>query len=371
LAHHYTEAGLTEQAIHYWHQAGQKAIERSAHVEAISHLRTGLALLQTLPETQERTQREVDMLIVLGASLIATKGFAAPEVGQTYTRARHLCQDLEAPDQLFPVLRGLWHYYQIRADYQTAHALGEQLLTLAQHAEDPALLVEAHRTVGATLFWLGAVASAHTHFTQGIALCDLQQHRASTFLYGENAGVMCHCFAARALWYLGYPDQGVVRISEAVTLAQQVAHPFSLAYALGIAAVLHQCCREWQAVQEHTEAAMTLAKEQGFPFWMALSAILRGWALAHQGQAQEGIEQINQGLIAYRSIGTELLQPYYLALLAEAHGMMAQPEAGLPVLAEALALVDITGERWYEPELHRLKGKLLEDVSQVLMCYSL
>jgi predicted ATPase len=112
-----------EQSVTYWYKAGQRAIERSAHVEAISHLRIGLALLQTLPETQERTQREVDMLIALGASLIATKGWAAPEVGETYTCARQLCQDLEDPYQLFPVLRGLWSYYLTRAELQTAHAL--------------------------------------------------------------------------------------------------------------------------------------------------------------------------------------------------------------------------------------------------------
>src|SRR5262249_55597824 len=124
LAHHYTEAGLTEQAVHYWHKAGQKAIERSAHLEAINHLTKGLELLQTLPETPQRLQREVHMYIALGASLMATKGFAAPEVGETYTSARQLCHHLDDPHQLFPVLRGLWRYYLVRAEYQTAHALG-------------------------------------------------------------------------------------------------------------------------------------------------------------------------------------------------------------------------------------------------------
>jgi predicted ATPase len=135
LAHHYTEAGLTEQAVHYWHHAGQSAIQRSAHMEAISHLTTGLELLQTLPESPQRLQREVDMHDVLGASLIATKGASAPEVGQTYTRARQLCELLEDPHQLFPILRGLWNYYNVRAEYQMAHALGKQLLTLAQQAQ--------------------------------------------------------------------------------------------------------------------------------------------------------------------------------------------------------------------------------------------
>ena len=173
LAHHYTEANLTKQGVHYWYTAGQRASERSAHVEAIAHLRQGLALLQTLPETPQRLQREVDMHIALGASLRVTKGFAAPEVGAIYTSARQLCEHLEDPHQRFPVLRGLWNYYLVRAELQTAHALGEQLLSLAQQAQDSGMLVAAHRALGTTLGNLGAVADALTHYTQGIALYDL------------------------------------------------------------------------------------------------------------------------------------------------------------------------------------------------------
>jgi class 3 adenylate cyclase/predicted ATPase len=359
LAHHYTEAGLAEKAVHYWYHAGQSAIQRSAHVETVSHLRTGLELLQVLPETPERTQREVDMYIALGASLIATKGQAAPEVGETYTYARQLCQHLEDPYQLFPVLRGLWHYYQVQAELQTAYALSEQLLTLAQQVQETAMLIAAHRAVGMTLFYMGAVASAHLHFAQGMALYDPQQHRASAFLYGENAGVICHSLAAWALWYLGHPDQGLTQIDAALTLAQQSVHPFSLAYALGAAAVFQLCRREERCTQEHAEAVITLAKEQGFPFWMAFGSILCGWTLAHQGQAKEGIAQITQGLMTYRATGAEILRPYFLALLAEAHSLIGQPEAGLTALVEALTLADATGERWYEPELYRLKGELL------------
>jgi class 3 adenylate cyclase len=178
LAQHYTEAGLTEQAVHYWYRAGQKANERSAHVEAISHLTRGLGLLKTLPETPQRLQREVDMLIALGASLLAAKGQAAPETGQTYTRARQLCQHLAEPHQLFSVLRGLWNYALARAELQTAHALSEQLLTLAQQAHDAAMLLVAHAVLGRTLFYLAAVAEAHTHFTQGMGHSTIPGSRA-------------------------------------------------------------------------------------------------------------------------------------------------------------------------------------------------
>jgi class 3 adenylate cyclase/predicted ATPase len=359
LAHHYTEAGLTEQAVHYWYQAGQSAIQRSAHVEAISHLRQGLTLLGTLPETPERTQYAVDMHIALGASLIATKGHAAPEVEQTYLRAQQLCAHLDDPHQLFPVLRGLWQCYTVRGEFLTARELGEQLLSLAQQVGDASMLCSAHRALGSMLFYAGAVADAHTHFTQGIALYDPQQHHVAVLLYGEDAGVICHNTTAWTLWYLGYPDQGLARSHEAVTLAQQVAHPFSLVLALSAAAVFHQLRREGRAVQQCAEAALMLAQEQQFPHWRAYGTILHGWALAHQGHAQEGIEQFAHGLRDYRATGAEVMQPYFLALLAEAHGTLGESEVGLTVLTEALTRVDTTGERWYESELYRLKGALL------------
>jgi TOMM system kinase/cyclase fusion protein len=359
LAHHYTEAGLLAQAVAYWQKAAQRAIERSAYVEAIAHLRQGLELLKTLPETSERVQREVDMHIALGASLIAVQGWAAREVGETYTRARQLCQYLEDPYQLSPVLWGLLAYALVRAELQTAHALGKELLALAQQVQDAVLLLAAHRALGATLFFLGEAASAYKHLAQGLALYDPQQHRAYAFLYGEDGDVVCRSHVSWALWCLGYPDQGLARSHEAVTLAQQRAHPFSLGYALHFAAQYHQLRREVHAAQEYAEAALNLAQEHGFPQFRAMDSILRSWALAHQGQAQEGIEQITQGLRAHRATGAEEGRPCFLSLLAEAHGTLGEPEAGLTILTEALTLMDTTGERVWEPELYRLKGELL------------
>jgi class 3 adenylate cyclase/predicted ATPase len=360
LAHHYTEATLPAQAIPYWYTAGQQASERSAHREAIAHLRQGLALLQTLPETPQRLQREVNMHIALGASLIATKGYAAPEVAQTYTYARQLCEHLDDPRQMFTVLRGLWNYYQGRAEYHMARALGEQLLALAQQqAQDSAMFLAAHRTLGATLYYLAAVASAHTHFAQGIALYDLQQHRASTFLYGEDAGVVCRTLDASTLWLLGYPDQGRTQSQQAVTLAQQIAHPFSLGFALSNTAIFYHLRREGRATQEYTAAVLSISPEQLSPQGQAAGALLHGWVLVQQGQAQEGIAQLTQGLTAWRASGAEIGRPYWLMRIAEAHGMLGEPAVGLTVLTEALALVDTTGERLFESELYRRKGELL------------
>jgi predicted ATPase/class 3 adenylate cyclase len=359
LAYHYARTDDMAQAVAYLTLVAKKAARNSAHVEAIAHLTQGLELLKTLPATSERSQQELALYIALGASLIATKGTAAPEVEQAYARAQQLCRHLEDPQRLFPVLRGLWSYYLVRAAYQTAHALAEQLVTLAQQSQDPAMLMTAHLALGTTLLHQGTVASAHRLLMQGIALYDPQQHRATAFLHGLDAGVHCRSHAASALWLLGYPDQGQVQNSTAVTLAQQSNHPFSLGYALSAAAIFHAYRRDGRAAQERAEAAIVLAMEQGFPIWTARGSILRGWALAQQGQAREGIEQLRQGLIALRTTGAEAMRPYFLALLAEAYGTLRQPEAGLAALAEALTVIGTTGERWDEPELYRLKGALL------------
>jgi predicted ATPase len=359
LAHHYTEAELIEQAVAYWHMAAHRAVERSAHAEAITHLRQGLELLKGLPETPERTQREVDMLIALGASLLAVKGYAASEVRETYTSAQQLCQHLDDPHQLFHVLWGLWAFALVHGELRMAYKLNEQLLTLAQHPQDPVMLLVAHRAMGSTLSQLGVFTAAHTHLAQGITLSDATHHHALVLLYGEDAGVTCRSHDAHMLWLLGYPDQALARSQAAVTLAQQMAHPLSLAYTLGMTAFFHQFRREVCATQEHAEAAMSLAKEQGFSYWMAFGAILGGWSLVHQGQTQGGMTQLHQGLRDFRATGAELSQPGFLALLAEAHGTMGQPEAGLTVLTEALVHVEHTRERLFEAEIYRLKGELL------------
>jgi predicted ATPase len=206
---------------------------------------------------------------------------------------------------------------------------------------------------------MGAVATALTHYTQGIALYDAHQHRAAALLYGDDAGVVCYIHAARALWYLGYPAQGLARSQEAVTLARQSAHPFSLSVALSGAAWFHQIRREGSAAQECAEASIHLAMEQGFPLYTARGAVLHGWALVHQRQAAEGLRQIQQGMAALRALGTEIVLSPYLALFAEAYEIIGQSTEGLRVLDEALTQVHQTEERYYEAELHRLRGALL------------
>jgi predicted ATPase/class 3 adenylate cyclase len=360
LAHHYTEANLLAQAIPFWQQAGQKAIRRSANVEASSHLTKGLELLKTLPDTPEHAQQELTLQLALAAPLMATKGWAHPEVARRYSRARELCQQVGETPQLFPALWGQWGFYFIGGELHTARELGEQLLRISQSVQDPALLVEGHHALWPALFFLGEFALTRAHLEQGIALYDSQQHGSRAFFYGgHDPGVCCQDFWALTLCSLGYPDQALKRVREALTLAQELSHPLSLAVALYYAARIHQARWERQEAQEQAETLIALSREQGFALTLGWGIIYRGWALAEQGQVEEGITQIRQGLIAYRATGAEVARPHFLALLAEACGKGRQIEEGLNALAEALAIVHKNGEREYEAELYRLKGELL------------
>jgi predicted ATPase len=359
LAHHYTEADLRKQAIEYWQRAGGIALQRSAYAEAVGHFTTALKLLKTLPDTPERTQQELTLQMALGTSLVATKGLSAPEPEQAYARARELCQLVGDAPHLFPVLWGLCAAHIQQGKLRKAHQFGEQCLTSAQRTHDSALLLEAHTILGACLYFTGELASARAHLEQAIALYDPDQHRSHAFQYGFEPGVLCGFFMAKTLRLLGYPDQALQRSHEALTLAKELAHPQSLAFALYAAPVVHHSRREWHLIKECAEAEVALSTDQGFPLWLAWGIIFGGRALAEQGHGEEGIAQMRQGVTAFHAIQSRLLRPYCLALLAEAYGKVGQIEAGLAVLAEALAVVPENGEHHYEAELYRLKGELL------------
>jgi predicted ATPase len=359
LAHHYTEAGLTAQAIPYWQQAGQRALERSANLEAVSHCTTGIELLKTLPETPARTQQSLTLYIALGAALLMTKGQAAPEVEQAYTQARALCQQVGETPELVPVLYGLWRFYVLRPQLHTACELAETLLHLAQRTDDPALAVIAHYALGTTWLWRGALPAARQHLEDGIARYTPDQHRMPVFRMGHDPGLACRAFAAWTLWLLGYPAQALACLHEASALVHALAHPFSLAFARCRAAFVFQLFRDVPAVHEQAEAAVVLSTEQDFPLWAASGTIFRGWALARQGQGEEGIAQIRQGIVAYQATGAVLFVPYFCTVLADVCDHLGHPTDGLQALAEAHTLVEQHEERWWEAEVCRLRGVLL------------
>ena len=355
LAHHYSRSDNVSKAVEYLGRAGQQALQRSAHADAIGNLTAALDLLQRLPDSAERIQRELLLQLALGPALIAVKGWAAPEVERAYTRTRELCERLGDPPELFPALLGLWAVYYLRAELRDAYELAEQLLRRAQGANDPTLLLYAHLALGDTSFSMGEWLLARDHLEVAISLYD----RERPMWIGFDTGVNCLSYMALTLWTLGYPDQALKKGDEAVALAQALSHPLSLAFAEGLVGYLRQYRREVRAAQETAERLTALSAEHGFPHWMAQANITRGWAMAEQGHDEEGIAQIQEGLTAFRAIGTELLRPHALCLLAEACKETSRLDDGLSALAEALAAAEEHEIREYEPETHRLGGELL------------
>ena len=359
LAMHFGRGRDHERALRYLQHAADNALHRSAYTDAITHLTNALALLATLPEIPDRAQRELDVQLALGPAFVAAKGMAAPEVEQTYARARTLCAQVGETPQLFPTLLGLCLFYQSRGVLPTARELGAQLLRLAQREAAPLHLLEAHGALGNILFFLGDYTEAWTHLEQGIALTDPTAERGLALHHDRAPGVGRLAAASLTLWCLGYPAQAVRRSQEALALAQALAHPYSLALAQYYAAYLHQRRREALAVQAHAEALLTLATAQGFPLWVGLGTCWRGWALAMQGQSEAGLTQLRQGLAAVAATGQALSQPFGLILLAEAAGHTGQVEEGLRLLAETRTAFEASGRGDLLAEAYRLQGECL------------
>jgi predicted ATPase len=357
LAHHFIEGNNLEKAVVYCRLAGAKAAARSAFGQAVAYFEQALSALGHLSESRETLEQAIAIRIDLGPVLRNMKSNVAPEVAQTYTEARELCRRLGDTPLLFPVLWGLSRAYHARGELHNAREIGEQLFSLAQRIQDPALILEAHHTLWATLSSLGELLPAKEHCERGQALYDPQQHRQHAFLYGgHDPGVCCGNNAAQVLWLLGYPDQALQRSQEALVLAHELSHPYSLAYAIFRSAEVHQLRGERDSVQGQTEAGMILATKHGFPRWVMVGALLRGWLSIEEGYVKQGIGQLRDGLAAHTSTADE--EPF-IPLLAEAHGNAGETEKGLSVLDEALSRLHKTGVRYYEAELHRIKGKLL------------
>jgi predicted ATPase/DNA-binding winged helix-turn-helix (wHTH) protein len=359
LAMHFERGQDYQQAVQYLTQAADNAMRRHAYQEEITLLTMTLEILKFLPDTPERAQQELALQISLGAPLLMTRGYAAPEVEQTYARAQALCQQIGESPQLLPAIAGLFRFYLMRAELQTARELGEQVLRLAQEMGDNLVFLIAHSLLGVPLLALGNPLASREHLEQGIALYNPEQHRFIAVLFGDDPGVSCLSFVALALWFLGYPEQALKRNLESLVLAQELALPYSMAFALSFTAWVHVRRREGGEAQVRTRALLSLAAEQGFQLWTAEGTILQGWTLVEQGQIEEGLAQMQQGLAAYRTIGAEMGRPSHLALLAEAYGKAGRTDEGFSVLTEALATVGKTGEHSYEAELYRLKGELL------------
>ena len=384
VAYHYTEAGLPAKAADYWHRAGHRALERSANVEGVRHILQGLAALETLttkintPAQQEAVERhELELQTTLGTALIATKGYASPEVEVAYTRARELLETLEKREEIaledgsdflfdrikdlrFPVLFGLWLSHLVRGRLLSARELGEACVAIAKQAENQAFEVEAHRALGATLYYLSEFNSALAHLDAGIERYQPQHHhQVPAFLhYVAEPGMTLLAYSAPLLWCLGYPTQAEERINKAVIIGKDTNHPFSQAVSLHFKTVLYQYRGEVEEVDTSATEMLKICQEHGFSVWEAAATVMKGWALAEQNCPEAGIAMICNGIAAWKETRGELLLPLFLALLAQAYQRDGQYSLALQTLDSALCVITGTGERTYAAELVRQKGEL-------------
>jgi DNA-binding winged helix-turn-helix (wHTH) protein/tetratricopeptide (TPR) repeat protein len=359
LARHFREGRDASRAAAYLRQAADNALQRSAYHESVVYLLQGLAVLQELPQTPERDRDELAFQISLGPLLMSTKGFASSGVGQTYARARTLCQEVGERSLLIHATWGLSVHHLVRGQPQRAHEIAQELHRLIEDDRDAPLIALAHVTLGQTLYSLGELSFAREHCQRGIATYSPEVRRFVA-LHGtpQDPKVACLCYGAWAAWALGFPDQALAACRAATDLARESSQLPRLTTALVFTARLHQFRREAELTRQHAEAAIKLASEQGFAQRLAAATILFGWAQAIQG-AEKGIETMARGLDDFRATGAADDLPYWLALIAGRRAAAQQVEAALSDVSEALALIATGGPRVWEAELHRLKGVLI------------
>ena len=304
LAYHFTEAGLSEQAVGYWLKAGLRSRERAADSEAIGHLTKGLALLETLEETREHDGQKLRILTTLGPAYIAVRGYAAPEVGPILLRARELCQRIGDEPQLFGIMLGQWEWHLVRGDLRPCVGLAADGMALAERLNDPGMMMEALFMQGATVFYRGQFEEARVCFEKAVAAYDDRERTRFWALHtGHNAGVTHRCYLALTLWQLGYPDQAMKVDRETDELARTIGHAFSLGHAVDFTAFLHHNCRLGAAVQSAAEEELTIGAEHGFQLWRGWAPSTRGRGCSCRASARTDCHFSSRGLVLSEPLG--------------------------------------------------------------------
>jgi predicted ATPase len=363
LAHHYTAAGETDHAIDQWLKAGQRAAERSANLEAIAHLRRGLELLESLPDTDELARRELAFQMELGMPLIAVEGYSGEETGAAYERARELCERVGSAQQLPPILYGQIVFRMARADQRGAHQLAEEFVRLTQEQGEVGPALAAHRMLGITLFQHGDPSASRSCFERVLSLYDPSKHKALTFQYGSDQRSAGLAWLALDLWLLGFPTQAERAGREAIALAKEIGHVLGVAHALRIGGCYLDVVRgNPSGARENAKTLSEFADRQRLKYFIGEAKLILAWTLVEQTATPSAVAQMretyNHEIVARRFNG-----PFLLALLADADGRVGRSVTGLGILDEALALAEEMDERWWEAELHRLKGQLLLSVA--------
>lgn len=359
LAAHYEAAGLTEQAIRHYRAAASVARHRFADAEAADLIRRALRLCQDLPEIAKRDQEELELLVTLGPSLVTTHGYSAPEVGEAYERGLLLAQRSGDRKHFFPLLSGAWAFHVTRGQLGESRRLGQLCVDGPCGEHTPALEMAGHALLGFSLFHLGQLIASQEHLEQATNVYGSRSHPALALFVGPDVGVLCRAYSSLLLWLLGHAKEAAVNSEEAIALAREVSHPFSLAMALTYAVMLHVLRQESKLALARAEEASAVCEKHGFAYYVACAEILTGWATAVEGDTSAGLAKLRHGLDALQATGVELRLPFYYGLLAEACGLAGDVGEALANLATGFAFQSKNSELWYAPELHRIQGDVL------------
>jgi len=359
LAMHFERGRDYQRATHYLKQGANNAIRRFAYQEAVDLARRGIELINHLPHTREVLAEALCLHLTLGVPLIAIEGYASPNVGEVYMKARQFYDQLGDSPDVSEVLWGLWTFHTLSGELETAREIAREFLRLSERLPYPGLAMRGHWALEITNTHIGNFELALNHYEAALALYDPAQHRDDSFLYALNPGVAMPCFAAWACWFLGRADEALERMDEGLALARELSEPQGLAHAELFACLLHQFRGDHRAAQQFAESAIEVSHAHGLVLYGAMADVMKGWTLSEQGYEEDGIELMREGLAALDATATSLVRPQFLGLLAEALAKVDRVDEGFALLNEATTMVSDTGERYYEAELYRLKGELL------------
>lgn len=360
LAHHFTEGGMSERSLNYWLAAGLRAQEQCANFEAINHLTKGLTLLETCVESEERDEIELMMLTPLGSIYQAALGYAAPDVGATFARARELCSRVGETPQLFSIMWGNWSWHLVKGELSLALELAEDMVTFAENVADIGILMEAYVAPACTLFYLGDFVGCRNWCDAAIEKHeDLENSRIWSTMTGQNSALHIRTYLMLALFHLGYPEQALKLHEELIAMAREIGHPFSLAHALHFSGWLLFNCRMGDRLYDSGKEETAIATEQGFALWESTGTFFMGAGLFLQGQLDEAIRLMEKGIRSFRAIGSYLTLPGQLGVLSEAYLRAGMLDKARVALDEGLELANGNSDRSRLAELQRLNGELI------------
>ncbi|TAD80890.1 MAG: hypothetical protein EA000_22080 [Oscillatoriales cyanobacterium] len=365
LAHHWSKALVPEKAIFYLEKAGEQAVRSHALREAIKLFSEALEWLATLPDTVERKEQELRLHIALGAPLMAIKGYGAVEVKKTYDRARELGQEVGQVSQLFFILNGLALSCFSQSDFPASVEFCKQFEALAQSTQEQRMFPIVGHSYSCNLFHLGEFNQARNYTQLAIETYRPENHEFYIAKYGQDPAMACFLFDCLANWLLGYPDVAIQRSEEMLALAQKLSHPFSLAYAFNCKAWFALYSKQVTNALQAADALMAVAVENEFPFFIMLSNLIRAWVAIQLDQPEEAINQIEETLTMWKSVGAVLARHCHLTFLAEGYGKAGNQARALEILAECVDEIERTKECFWEAEVYRLKGKILLDLHKV------